>query len=103
MTELDEIKKAHDEVLLYIHEPINAERDGIELLNSLHRESRLMDMVDELQKEIAELKSKILPLLKDVMSGHRDEDAPEYNECEKEGEECAWCSEASEIIKRLRD
>lgn len=36
--------------------------------------------------------------LKDVMDAHRSPKSPDYNECEKEGEECQWCMEAQQLL-----
>lgn len=41
--------------------------------------------------------------LKEVMALHRDPGSSEYNECEKDGQECYWCANAKKAIEELHD
>jgi len=52
-----------------------------------------------LEKRIAELE-KLIPLVKEVMSNHRDPQSGEYNECEKSP--CMWCDLAQKAIDAAR-
>ena len=50
-------------------------------------------------KRIAELE-QLIPLVKEVMSNHRDPQSGEYNECESSP--CMWCDIAQKAIDAAR-
>ena len=50
-------------------------------------------------KRIAELE-QLIPLVKEVMSNHRDPQSGEYNECESSP--CMWCDLAQKVVDAAR-
>ena len=51
-------------------------------------------------KRIAELE-QLIPLVKEVMSNHRDPQSGEYNECESSP--CMWCDLAQKVVDAARN
>ena len=43
-------------------------------------------------------KTLLKETLEDVMDAHRSPESPDYNECEKDGEECQWCTDAQRLL-----
>ena len=52
-----------------------------------------------LRERIAELE-QLIPLVKEVMSNHRDPQSGEYNECESSP--CMWCDLAQKVVDAAR-
>ena len=63
-------------------------------------ESTLIDVQNYGQKRIAELE-QLIPLVKEVMSNHRDPQSGEYNECESSP--CMWCDLAQKVVDAARE
>ena len=63
--------------------------------------------VDELKRELAAANKRIaeleqlIPLVKEVMSNHRDPQSGEYNECESSP--CMWCDLAQKVVDAARN
>lgn len=45
--------------------------------------------------------AKIADLLSEIIDAHADPDSPDYNVCDKAGEDCIWCSDAKTVLKEL--
>ncbi len=43
-----------------------------------------------------------IELLTEIIINHADPDCAEYNECDKPHEECMWCGNAKEWIKKAQ-
>lgn len=52
---------------------------------------------------LRELLRRSIALLREVVGEHADPDDHFYNECDKQGERCAWCDEAYAIIAALKE
>ena len=57
-------------------------------------------LVKQLKARIAELE-QLIPLVKEVMSNHRDPQSGEYNECESSP--CMWCDLAQKVVDAARN
>ena len=44
---------------------------------------------------------RLVPLVQDVMSSHRDEDSPWHNDCDTQP--CMWCVEAQDALDAAKD
>jgi hypothetical protein len=59
------------------------------------------NLVERLEAERDSLRKhlqKAEPALREVMQWHRDPDSPNYNGCEKPGEQCMWCDGAEQAL-----
>lgn len=62
-------------------------------------------MLASLRRELAAanaLLERYVPLIVEVMFAHRDQQSGEYNECDKPGEECLWCTEAAALLADIQ-
>jgi uncharacterized coiled-coil DUF342 family protein len=71
--------------------------DFTKLEPELRRVVELAKQCKAERDEAREALRKAVELLDEVIRLHRDPDAAEYNECDKEGEECLWCVDAKKI------
>jgi hypothetical protein len=53
--------------------------------------SREVELYDALAASEARAEA-LEPYIQEIWFEHRDHDGPGYNECDKPGEECAWCA-----------
>ena len=54
------------------------------------------------QEAAGQALATLIEYAEEVMQWHRDPGSPSYNECEKPGEECSWCSSVAAAISTLR-
>lgn len=43
---------------------------------------------------------KAISLLEEIIFNHADPESADYNECDKEGEQCLWCDHAKKWIAK---